>query len=209
VSGGENGVRKNYCRSFRGRPRARSVMSRPRRRAIRVLHGMSPIGTPRVSDWRTPCNASSSIGRLRSASHLRGRSTGQGLSHRVSTDCRLRRTHKLLQRHASARFTSFARRALASTYRHSVRKCPSCCAGKLLNRPLAGRVRVRMPAMGVRHRHPLHPRRQVGAFAGLHNQVPVIGHQAPRQDVRSIWAHQRLTQHALEREVVILFLKQR
>ncbi len=124
-----------FCGSFLGRPRGRMVMSSPSRRATRNFQVSSPRGTPRVTDCRTPRNSSSSISSFTPASQFRGRSTGHARSQRRSADLPLRLTHRLLQGQCSARLTSFARRALASTYRQTLRKCTSSCTGKLLKRP--------------------------------------------------------------------------
>ncbi len=189
-------------------------MCRSRRLATRAVQETLPRGAPRVTDCRTCCHTSSSITRFTSAIQLRGRFTGQGRSPRHSADLVFHRTYKLPEGHASARLTSLARRALASTYRLTVRKCASSWTGKLLNRPWYNgplpAVRVYgMPTMGVRHRYPLHPDGQVGPFAGAHHEMPMVGHQTPRQELRRVRSLQGLGQHPFKRKVIVIFLEER
>ena len=72
---GQNRCQDHCSISFRGRPRGRSVMSRPRRWAIIAFQRSAPSGTPRVIDCRTAVSDSSSIEPFTCANQFRGRET--------------------------------------------------------------------------------------------------------------------------------------
>lgn len=118
---------------FRGRPGSRNDDSNPRRFAVFCCQRIVPNGAPRFTDRLNAFNSASVSASFTQSIHFRPRGTGQ--SSRVILRLRLTRCHKLDQRHASARPTRFARKALRSTYRHSVVKCSSSSTGNDLNRP--------------------------------------------------------------------------
>ena len=51
----------------------------------------------------------------------------------------------------------------------------------LIQMPAARRVPMRMPALGVRQRQPGHEPRQVAISERPQNEMPVIGHEAIRE----------------------------
>ena len=106
---------KNHPDTFLGRPLGRRVTSSPRRVAMRDFQRSVPRGVPRTTDCRTAFVYSAAIGRLTQATQSRGGSTGHELSHHFAAPLPFRRDQRLLHRQSSARLTSAARKALAST----------------------------------------------------------------------------------------------
>lgn len=103
----------------RGRLRGRSVVSKPNAVTALLVHDSSPNGLPLCTQRRRAANSDSVCGSLTQAGQSRGRETGQVESNWRSerSGCVMRQ--RLPQFHASARFTSPARRAFRSTYRQT------------------------------------------------------------------------------------------
>ncbi len=119
---------------FRGRHGSLTAPSSPYRPTTRFIHFSSPNGRPRFTLTLSRSTNRSSIGSFTIAAQFRGRSTGQSSSSTFTPPlpaALLRLDHD----QSSARLTIFARSGLLSTYRISVRKCPSSCTIKSLNRP--------------------------------------------------------------------------
>jgi predicted HTH transcriptional regulator len=100
---------------LRGRPRGRRVISRPRRRTMRSTHVSLPNGVPRFTQRRSAASSCSVCGSCTHSNQPRGQRIGHGLNIRRESASPCSRRHKLLQRHWSARRTSFARSAFRST----------------------------------------------------------------------------------------------
>jgi len=118
-----------------GRPRGRSVDSIPNRLASRRTQASSPKGRPRFTLSRSASSSDARSGRFTRATQARGCSTGQSLSQVVSLASPSSRRQTLDHCQSSTRVTSFARSALRSTSRATVRKCSSVCTGNDLKRP--------------------------------------------------------------------------
>ncbi len=103
-----------FC-CFLGRPRGRSVISRPRRRTILSDHEASPNGQPRLTARRRAASSASVCAVFTSFTQRLGRSRGQADSHDAPPAVDGIRRCRLHQRQSSARSTSFARRAFRST----------------------------------------------------------------------------------------------
>lgn len=120
---------------FRGLPRGRVVISRPRVCVAVSDHASSPKGDP----WRTlrrSADSSASVsGAFTCSSQPGERRMGHGDRIRCAADVPWLQRYKLLQRQSSARSTRFARRAFRSTYRQTVRKCSSSWTRNDLKRP--------------------------------------------------------------------------
>ena len=83
-------------------------------------HAGSPHGRPRQTHRRTPASSASDKRAFTSRDQLAGRATGQAAS--LGSAERARRCANPLHGHRSALPASFARTALASTYRQRIRK---------------------------------------------------------------------------------------
>ena len=118
-----------------GRPRGRNVDSIPNRFAIRRTQPSSPNGRPRCTLTRSASNSDAVCGRFTLVVQSLGRSIGQSLSQDVNVGSVCTCRHKLDHCQSSARSASFARSALRSTYRATVKKCSSASTGNDLNRP--------------------------------------------------------------------------
>ncbi len=200
--------------TFRGRPRGRNATCKPSRSAIRRFHRSAPRGTPRAADCRTTFNAFSAIGRLTSASQFRGRSTGQDLTRpprpppphpprpQTAPPPVLRPSHQARPKCVRLNVPAYDQKVNILLNR----KTPE---SPLVQRPLPHRATVSVPAVSVRHRHPLHPGREVRPPGGPDHQMPVIGHQTIGQQLRSIRPVQPLHQHPLKRRIVPIPLKDR
>ncbi len=115
----------SFSRAFFGRPTARSELSTPSRRAVVPTQLASPYGRPRSREHRSAISSFSSSASLTHSTQSRGRSTGQSANSSFIASAFPPLAASELHRQFSARLTSFARSALRSTYRHTVRKCPS------------------------------------------------------------------------------------
>ena len=92
-------------------------------------------GRPRCTLTRSASNSDAVCGRFTLVVQSLGRSIGQSLSQDVNMGSVCTCRHKLDHCQSSARSASFARSALRSTYRATVKKCSSACTGNDLNRP--------------------------------------------------------------------------
>ena len=106
-----------------GRQRGRIVASSPNRFAMRRTQLSSPKGRPRCTLRRSASNSTAVCGRFTSVTQCRGRSIVHALSQVVSFESPCVRRHPLDHGQSSARPTSFARSALRSTYRATVKEC--------------------------------------------------------------------------------------
>jgi hypothetical protein len=120
---------------FLGLPWGRRVLSRPSRMTTCSVQAGSPNGLPRVTHRRRAVNSASDCGALTWSIQLDARRTGQGDSKACSEELPRLQRQRLPHRQSSARVTRFARKALRSTYRQTVKKCSSSWTGKDLNRP--------------------------------------------------------------------------
>ncbi len=109
----------------RGRPTGRKELSIPRCLAVVVALRGSPYGLPRSRERRRAASSASVCGWLIHCTQFRDISTGHVASNGCSGDSRSPRVQAEHQRQRSARSVRFARRAFRSTYRQTVRKCPS------------------------------------------------------------------------------------
>src|SRR5947209_6447363 len=118
---------------LRGRPRERSVCSRPNSLAARPAHRGEPKGLPRFTLLRTASSSALGMGRLTRASQSAGRGTGH--SSRSSSGSPANRSERLDHFQSQDLSTFFARSGLASTYRSTSSRCSSRCTGNALKRP--------------------------------------------------------------------------
>lgn len=116
---------------FLGRPRGRSVHSRPNRRTVPAVHAADPYGVPRCTDRRSCAKFSSLSGSLTLSTHWRGHDPGLSASGGPPDA----ETWRLDHGHCSARCTRPRRTGFRSTYRKSWARCLSRCTGKALKRP--------------------------------------------------------------------------
>jgi hypothetical protein len=98
-----------------GWPRGRRVEPNPRRLAVPATHAVEPNGCPRPTQRRNAASSVSVCGVLTSSCQSRGQPSGHALSRLCSSAGPCSRSHRLDQRHCSARFTKLARRAFRST----------------------------------------------------------------------------------------------
>ncbi len=104
-----------FFRQPRGRPRGRSVWSKPSALAIRRVHASPPAGRLRVRQSFTIFSSASLCGKFTVSSHRDGRGTGHALSSECKSCERSCRTWQLPHRHCSARRTRAARTGLRCT----------------------------------------------------------------------------------------------
>ena len=139
---------------------------------------------------RNASRSFSVIGRLTVSTHRSGRSARPVAQQRPSVPSSpCARTHRLPQRHSSARSTTPAVRAFRSTYRQTVQKCSSFCDREALEPPLvqmpaAHRAVRHVPAHRVRVGQPAHEGGQLAVLPRPDHEVPVVPHQAPGQEPR-------------------------
>lgn len=107
---------------FLGLPCGRRVLSRPSRATIFLDHDSSPIGHPRLTLLRIAVNSNSLCGSLTYSIQFAVLRTGQAESNCLSLAVPIAQRQRLLHRQSSALDTKLARRALRSTYRHTVIK---------------------------------------------------------------------------------------
>jgi hypothetical protein len=117
-----------------GRPRRRRLYSRPRTRAVAIVHAADPKGWPRRTHLRIRSTSASVVAAFTSSTRSLPRGTVPGSSRRGdrSEDA----SHgKLVHRQASARSTNPARSGLRSIYLSTASRCTSSSIGNDLNRP--------------------------------------------------------------------------
>ena len=120
-------------RGRRGRPRGRSVDSKPKRFAVLCCHGPSPNGAPRTTDRRNASSSASVCAAWTCSRQRLGIGTGPSSTSPAGLPCT--RCQRLDQRQASTSSTSFARKGFLSTYRSTARRWSSSWIGKDLKRP--------------------------------------------------------------------------